>query len=191
MKKIILFLALLFAFNILNAQVWTINSCSTSGSTAYGPMYSVSSANATNRTAVIYPSSQLSALAGKLLTNMYFKRNTTTGSLAGTPNFKIYLKEVSSIDWGAGNLTWANAVSGATLVYDSNPVVNVGTNDGWKSFPLTGSFTYSVTQNLAVITEYNNTTLGIGGILWEAENVAPCVDTANSNVSKYTNLDMN
>lgn len=92
-------ICLLFAFTQINAQTWTINSCSAElGGNTYGPMNSVSSANATNRTATIYPASQVGALTGKLLTSMYFKRTNATLTMAGTPNFKIYLKEVSMSD---------------------------------------------------------------------------------------------
>lgn len=98
MKKITLWLFALFAFTQVNAQLSTINSCSNLGSTTYGPMYSTATAGANNRTAVIYPSAQLSTLAGQNLNAMYFQRSTTSGTMSGTPNFKIYLKEVTATD---------------------------------------------------------------------------------------------
>lgn len=187
MKRIIFLFCLLFAFTFGNAQIWTINSCSAElGTNTYGPMSSVATANATSRVAVIYPASQLATLSGLQLTNMYFKRISTTGTIAGTPNFKIYLKEVSSTDWGAASLDWATATTGATLVYDSNPSTIAGSTAGWKSFPLTGTFTYSGTQNLAVFTEYQNTTAS-SAITWSYEYTAPCISTTNNNTTKYTN----
>ncbi|SEQ10457.1 T9SS-dependent choice-of-anchor J family protein [Flavobacterium urocaniciphilum] len=187
MKKIIFLICLLFAFTQINAQTWTINSCSAElGGNTYGPMNSVSSANATNRTATIYPASQVGALTGKLLTSMYFKRTNATLTMAGTPNFKIYLKEVSMSDWGSAALDWATAITGATLVYDNNPAAIVGSTVGWKSFPLTGSFTYSGTQNLAVFMEYQNTTAS-STISWSYEYTAPCITTSNNNTTKYLN----
>jgi hypothetical protein len=187
MKKITFLFCLLFAFSQISAQVWTINSCSAElGSNLYGPMSSVASANATSRTAVVYPAAQLSTLSGQLLTNMYFKRITASGVMAGTPNFKIYLKEVSNADWGATSLDWATAITGATLVYNSDPAAIIGNAAGWKSFPLSGSFTYSGTQNLAVFTEYQNTTAS-SSITWSYEYSNTCITTTNSNTTKYSN----
>jgi parallel beta-helix repeat protein len=167
-----------------HSQTWTIASCSSLGTTTYGPMYSTSTANATSRTAVIYPASQLSTLATKTLTDMYFNRTSTTGSMAGTPNFKIYLKEVSISDWGSADLTWD--VSGATLVYDGNPASAVGSTSGWKRFALTSNFYYSGTQNLAVFFEYTNATAS-SSISWAYEYTAPCISTSNTMTTKYLN----
>lgn len=93
MKKHITLLFLLLSL-LSFSQIWTIESCSNLGSNTYGPMYSVATANAANRSINIYPSSQLVGIANQELTSMYFLRNTATGSISGTPNFKIYLKEV-------------------------------------------------------------------------------------------------
>lgn len=186
MKKITLLLLLLFSIGELNAQIWTINSCSNLGSNTYGPMYSTATANANNRTAVIYPASQLGTLSAQTLNAMYFQRNTTTGTMAGTPNFKIYLKEVTATDWGTTAIDWATETTGATLVYDSNPASIVGSDAGWKSFPLSTNFLYSGTQNLAVFMEYSNATAS-SNITWNYEYTAPCSITTNSNTTKYNN----
>ena len=148
-------------------------------------MYSVATANATSRIAVIYPASQLTAVAGTVLTNAYFHRSTTA-SMAGTPTFKIYLKEVSATDWGSGSLDWATETAGATLVFNGNPAPIVGNTVGWKNFPFTTNFPYSGTQNLAVFMEYNNPTAS-SAITWSYEYTSPCVNTSNSNTTKYTN----
>ncbi|WP_339889028.1 fibronectin type III domain-containing protein [uncultured Flavobacterium sp.] len=186
MKKITLLILALFTLLQVNAQLWTINSCSNLGSTTYGPMYSQLTANSNNRTAVIYPSSQLTTLNGQVLNSMYFQRNTTTGSMAGTPNFKIYLKEVTATDWGATAIDWVAETTGATLVYDSNPALAVGSSAGWKSFPFATNFTYSGTQNLAVFFEYSNATAS-STISWNYEYTSPCSNTSNSNTTKYSN----
>jgi len=177
---------MLFFVTASYAQLFTINSCSNLGSNTYGPMYSGTTANSNNRTAVIYPSSQLSSLAGQTLNAMYFQRSSATGTMAGTPNFKIYLKEVSAIDWGSSAIDWATEITGATLVYDSDPAAIVGSDAGWKSFPLSTNFLYSGTQNLAVFYEYINTTAS-SSISWNYEYTSPCVDTSNSNTTKYSN----
>ncbi|WP_338378477.1 fibronectin type III domain-containing protein [uncultured Flavobacterium sp.] len=185
MKKITLWLFLLLACSQMNAQLWNITTCGTGGSLTYGPMYSTSAVNANNRTAVIYPASQLTGIVGQNLTTMYFNRTTATGSMAGTPNFKIYLKEVTVTDFGSGAIDWATQVSGATLVYDSNPATAVGTDAGWKMFTLSTNFLYSG-QNLAVFYEYINTTAS-ASISWNYEFTTPCANTSNNNTTKYSN----
>jgi hypothetical protein len=186
MKKITLLILALFAFVQVNAQLWTINSCSNLGSTTYGPMNTLATANSNSRKAVIYPSSQLTNLTGQVLNSMYFQRSTTTGTIAGTPNFKIYLKEVAATDWGASAIDWATTITGATLVYDSNPAAATGSDPGWKSFQFATNFTYSGTQNLAVFMEYYNATASTS-ISWNYEFTAPCSTTTNSNTTKYNN----
>ncbi|CAM3705798.1 GEVED domain-containing protein [Flavobacterium gelidilacus] len=186
MKKITLLILALFAFVQVNAQLWTINSCSNLGSTTYGPMNTLATANSNSRKAVIYPSSQLTNLTGQVLNSMYFQRSTTTGTIAGTPNFKIYLKEVAATDWGASAIDWATTITGATLVYDSNPAAATGSDAGWKSFQFATNFTYSGTQNLAVFMEYYNATASTS-ISWNYEYTAPCSTTTNSNTTKYNN----
>jgi hypothetical protein len=88
MKKITFLIFALFTLLQVNAQLWTINSCSNLGTTTYGPMYSTATANSNSRVAVIYPASQLSTLNGQVLNSMYFQRSTATGSMAGTPNLR-------------------------------------------------------------------------------------------------------
>jgi hypothetical protein len=185
--KAFFFIALIMlSAGVSRAQYWTIATCTVTSSTTYGPMYSTSTANATNRMAVIYPSSQLTGIVGQTLTNMYFQRATSTGSMAGTPNFKIYLKEVSASDWGSTSPTWATEISGATLVYDGNPASIVGSTSGWKSFPFLTNFLYSGSQNLAVFTEYTNATAS-ASISWNYEYGTTCISTTNNNTSKYSN----
>ena len=169
------------------AQLFSITEClATVDSNANGPMYSVAAANATNRTAALYPAAQLTGIAGQTLNTLYYKRLTATGSMAGTPNFKVYMKEVTATDFGAGSLDWATAITGATLVYDSNPATSVGSSAGFKGFPMSTNFVYSGTQNLAVFTEYTNSTAS-ASIGWAYEFQGPCINTANSNTGKFTN----
>jgi hypothetical protein len=181
---------LLLPSNHLHAQAWTIAICSggppsvTIAST-YGPMYSTATANSTNRTATIYPASQLSGIANTILTNIYFHK-ATAATMGGSPNFKVYLKEVSAVDWGTANLNWATAITGATLVYDGNPITILGSTTGWKNFPFTTNFPYSGTQNLAVFMEYKNTAASTA-ISWSYEYTGACVNTGNNNTTKYLN----
>ena len=187
MKKITFWILAFLGCLQMQAQLFTADICSgTLGSTSYGPMYSVAAAQATNRTAVIYQSSGLTMIAGQTLNAAYFRRNTATGGILGSPNFKIYLKEVAFNDFGTGALDWASATTGAVLVYDSNPTSIVGSTAGWKAFPLSTNFLYSGTQNLAVFMEYTNPTAS-SLISWFYEYGSPCISTTNSNTTKYAN----
>jgi hypothetical protein len=150
-------------------------------------MYTTSTANAISRIAVIYPASQLTDIAGRVLSAAYFNRGTATGSIAGTPNFKIYLKEVSATDWGGSAITWSSEIAGATLVFNNDPAPIVGSSDGWKLFPFTSNFFYSGGQNLAVFMEYSNPTASTT-INWSYDYTSPCVNTSNNNTTKYSNV---
>jgi hypothetical protein len=188
MKKItLLFWLMLFFVSTSYAQLFTITECTaTVDSNIYGPMYSSVTAGSTNRSAALYPSSQLTGIAGQTLNALYYKRLTAAGSIAGTPNFKVYMKEISAADYGSSSLDWATEIATATLVYNSNPSTSVGSSLGWKSFPMSTSFVYSGTQNLAVFTEYVNTTAS-ANIGWAYEYSTSCLNTANSNTGKYNN----
>lgn len=185
MKKVYLIFLLCFAsVAALQAQFYTVPTCSTTGTTTYGPMYSTSTANATSRYAYIYPSTQLTGISGTTISDIYFNRTTTTGSMTAGGNFKIYLAEVAQIGWGSTALDWSTAIAGATLVYDGDPSAIVGSTAGWKKFPLSPNFTYAGTGNLAVFTEYTNP-LASTSISWSYEYGSPCVNTTNSNTTKY------
>src|SRR5690606_39566670 len=100
----------------------------------------------------IYPASQLAGIANQVLTVVYFHTGSgNANGMLGTPSFKVWLKEVTQDNWGSGALDWATASAGATLLFDGNPAPIVGTTGGWKEFPFTGTFTYSGTQNLALL----------------------------------------
>src|SRR5690554_1355455 len=97
MKKIFLlfFTGLLLSWQG-NAQHFEVATCSaTVASNLYGPMNSVATAGANSRHASIYPSSQLMGIANELVESVYFSRASTSGTLGGSPNFKIYLKETT------------------------------------------------------------------------------------------------
>ncbi len=192
-KNLALGVALLSAGNIsVKSQIWTINVCSgmpgSTQSNTYGPMYTTATANATNRLTSIYPSSQLTGIASQTLTSIYFHTGAgNAGGILGTPNLKVYLKEVSNLDWGSGALDWATASTGATLVFDGNPAPFVGTTGGWKQIPLSTTFAYSGTQNLALFVEYKNPTAS-NAVSWSYEYTSPCVSGSSSGLeTKYSN----
>ncbi|MBK7602537.1 MAG: fibronectin type III domain-containing protein [Saprospiraceae bacterium] len=190
MKKFTLFILIILCgyFNNASAQQWTSALCSggppsaTIGTT-YGPMNSIATANASNRHAFILSNATLSDMIDKPLTSMWFHK-ATAAAMLGTPNFKIYLKETTAIDWGASALDWATAITGATLAFDGNPVSNIGATIGWKEFLFTSNFTVTGTNNLAVMVEYTNPTASVA-ISWSYEYTSSCVNTSNLNTTKY------
>lgn len=142
----------------------------------------------TNRVATIYPATQLAGIAGQTLTSLYLKKITAT-NIGGTPNFKVYLKNTSALDFGDASADWTTLVTGATLVYNSNPAVAAAGPAGWKEFVLSTNFNYTTGSNLMVLFEYVNTG-NTTNVTWEYEWNNPCVDVTNDNTTKnQTNND--
>src|SRR5690606_35508144 len=180
-RKITLLL-LMMVSSLSFGQLFTIETCLTVDSNTYGPMNSVATANATNRTAVIYPASQLVGISEQVLTAIYFRR-AGTSQMSGSPSFRVYLKEVSNTDWGSSVLDWASETAGATLVYNGDPSAHVGNSAGMKAFPMSAPFTYSGQNNLAVFMEYTNPQAS-STITWAYEFTEPCIDESNNNTTK-------
>lgn len=191
MKNLFTIFMLVFLGNSAFSQSWTINYCSSApnlnlGSNSYGPMNTVATANATNRTAVIYPSSQLTGIAGKEFSIMYFYKVTLPAMLGSSANFKLYLAETTATDWGTAALDWATATSTATKVFDGDPQPIADGTAGWKGFNFSTLFTYSGTKNLAVFMEYTNPSAS-NSFTWAYEYTASCISTTNNNTTKYVN----
>lgn len=190
MKKLyLLFLLLmsLLTYQSYLGQSFTLATCSTGLSTnTYGPMNSVTTADSKNRTAFIIPASQLLAIADGTITSTYFRRIATSGSLPAGTTFKIYLKNTAALDFGSGSPDWATEISTATLVYNSDPAVAVGSTAGYKQFAHTAGFVYTGGSNLAVYVEYVQTTPPTTAITWDYEYGSPCVTpTTGTNTTKY------
>jgi hypothetical protein len=188
LRPVISFLTfcLLFFAQQSFAQLYQVaGTCTSLGSALYGPMNSSTNASATNRTAIIYPASQLTGIANQQLNSIYFNKITAT-NLGGTPSLKIYLKETSSLDHGTGAADWTTQVTGATLVYAGDPAAATSGAAGWKQLAFSTNFTYSGTNNLMVLFEYLNTG-NTTSVTWQYEYTAPCVVTTNSNTTKYIN----
>jgi hypothetical protein len=184
----LIFLSLGFSFKS-NAQLFNVaGTCTmTVASNVYGPMNSSTNSTATSRTAVIYPVSQLTGIALQELTSIYFNRiGALPDPTGGTPNFKLYLKETTSLDFGAAALDWTTAIAGATLVYDSNPLTAMQGGLGWKQIVFSTNFTYSGTNNLTLLMEYVNTG-NTTNVQWQYEYTNPCVVTTNNSTTKYVN----
>jgi hypothetical protein len=181
-------ISFVFITSSVFGQDYSLPICSNGiGTNTYGPMYSSTTANYGNRTAFILNASALTSIAGNTLTSIWFNRLAASGSMTGTTNFKIYLKNTSLTDFGSGNLTWATEISTATNVFDESPTTYVGSTAGMKQFPFTTNFAYNGSYNLAVYLEYTQTTAQSAAINWDYEYGSPCVNTSNSNTTKYVN----
>ena len=187
--SIILLVMLGFSAEKLQAQIYTMESCTVDiGSTSY-VIYSTSTANAVSRNATIYPASQLASVANQTLTQLYLERTSATGSLSGPANLKIYLKEVTISEWPAGALDWASSITGATLLYNGDPGTIIGSTAGWKGFPFSSNFVYTGgANNLALFLEYSGPTTSSSSISWTYEYGSPCISTTNSNTTRYSNV---
>jgi hypothetical protein len=189
MKKLNLFFLLLMSLLTYQkywGQAYTVPVCNgTIGTNSYGAPNSNATLNSKSRGAFIIPASQLTAIANNSITSTYLKRYTASGTLNADANFKIYLMNTTATDFGSGALDWATAITGATLVYDSNPQTAVGNSAGFKQFVHSVNFPYTSGSNLAVFTEYSQTTAQAATINWEYEYSSPCVNTSNSNTTKY------
>ena len=167
-----------------SAQMYPVaGTCTMTTSTTYGPMNTSTNSSATGRYATIYPASQLTGIANEVISSVYFHKGNSA-NIAGSPNFKIYLKETTATDLGTTAADWSTLVSGATLVYDSNPSSAITGASGWKEFALSTPFTYSGTSNLLVLTEYLNTG-NTTSVSWTYEYTSPCVNTSNNYTSRY------
>ncbi|WP_143883191.1 fibronectin type III domain-containing protein [Chryseobacterium binzhouense] len=185
-SSFILFVFFLIAsVQFFSAQLYQVaGTCASLGTTTYA-LNSSTNASATNRIAVIYPASQLTGIANQQLTALYLKKYTST-DLGGTPNLKIYLKETSNLDFGTGAIDWSSTITGATLLYDSNPASATAGAAGYKPLQFSNSFMYSGTSNLMLLMEYVNTGNSTS-VTWQYEYSTGCVDTGNDNTTKYIN----
>lgn len=138
MKKITLFLMLLFCIPTLLAQVVDIGTGTSTQRYPLGNFYGY------ERSASIYNSNEIGR-RGNIL-NVAWYANTAG---QGNRPIKIYIKETPDNTFTATN--WATAITGATLLYDTSmtPV------QGWNQFVLNTPFNYSGNQNLVVLVEAN------------------------------------
>ena len=124
-------------------SIVTIGTGTSTGTFPFYPYYGYS------RSTAIYTSSEINT-SGNILQLAW---DVSTAAAATAP-IKIYLKSTTSSTLTSD--TWANMISGATLVYNSS---NSFPTAGWQTIALTTPFTYS-TGNLLVLFETN---YGSGG----------------------------
>src|SRR5690606_19105920 len=114
----------------------------------------------------------------------YFRRITTTGTLPAGTTFKIYLKNTTAVDFPTAP-NWDTETGTATLVYSSDPAAAVGSTAGFKEFEHATNFVYTSGSNLAVFVEYVQTTGPATAITWDYEYGNTCINTLNSNTTRY------
>ncbi len=186
-------ISILFIFpEVVKAQSTITVASGTTNSITYGPLYTTGTALArSSRHAYIYPQGLLTGLAnGDFITSIEFNRATATGSLTPGGNYKIYLKNYNDNTWGAGTLSFATAITGATLVYDSDPASNIGSDAGWKSFAFSNPYVFNTATgpHLVILVEYSKPA-GTGTtstINWYYDNTAQFPDFVAHSI-KYNN----
>lgn len=192
MKKLIFFfsaLAGIFQFsNSVNAQIHWIGEGQFvsvyTNNNDYGPMRSRADSASSSRYAMIYAASSLSRIAsGQAISALEFMRGGVATIDMSSAQFKIYLKNSTRPDFGAGNINWVTEAASATLVYDADPSAVVDTGIGYKRFILSTPFTYTG-GNIEVYIEYVQTTAQTGDITWRYDNNITMPDYAN-NTNKY------
>ncbi len=188
--SVLLFVAMLFSNIALKAQTITIG-IATTNSNLYGPVYSVGNTGSrAQRVASIYPGTLLTGLNnGDNITSFEFNRFTAALTFTPGTNLKIYVKNYSSVDWGAGSLDFSTAIAGATLVYDGDPATIIGNSVGWKQFVFNAPYVYNTANgsNLAVIYDYYQpaSTGTATSINWYTDN-ATQYPAYTTNSTKYT-----
>ena len=189
-KKTILSLAFLFFFFALKAQYTQVGN-GTFASFFYGPMATIDSTPYFNRHAYMYPSASIGNLQhGDTIRSIEFMR-TGSDTLAGTANFRIYLKNSSRADFGSGSLNWRAEVrdSGMQLVFDDHPKSYIGSTAGLVRFDFSpGNYyvfdTTGAAIHLQVLVEYTQQTNQFNPIAWYNESSFTVTGFVSNNESK-------
>lgn len=183
--KSFVFLFILFFISGLNAQYVRIGEGSYLSNIGGPFTASTNLAKYHSRFAYIYNKATLGNLKnGDSISSLEFKR-----SLGVAPNtscnVRIYLANTSLYDFGSTTVLWSQIISGATLVYNQNPV-DLDTAEGFHTFPLSTSFVFDSTkgENLAMFVEYSQTAIQGGNIYFYFESAATVSGLA-TNQTKY------
>ena len=155
-----------------------------------GIMRSNTSGATWNRHAYLYPRSVLTTLPTVAsLTAFEFNRSVADaanlpGNIAGAA-LKIYVINTASTntDLGAADLDWAANTASATLVFNGDPSVIVGSTSGFKLFNFSENFNYTG-GGLVVFVEYSQPNAATGDILWTYNSSSGVPDYV-ANSTKY------
>lgn len=178
MKNFYLLPLLLLSLNTIFGQnIIRIGTSSGSGSLAatantFGP-FTTNTTVSWNRHAYIYPASLLSGMPpNSRIDSIFFARVSLSGpygTLSGSVNCKIYLKNTFTTDFGAGALDWTSEVTTTTPVYDNDPTSIISNTGGFKKFSLATPFVYTG-SNLEVLVEYTQSAPATGEVVWGYDN---------------------
>jgi len=173
-----------------NAQYIIVGQNSFAGTNIYGPMTSdVNRDTVFSRHAYIYPEAVLDGLehGDSIRSIEFFKSSTDT--YIGNPNFKLYINNSNSSDYGPGKINWVDRtkVVGLKKVFDDNPRDVSGSTTGWKRFEFNTPYVYDTTRgkNLEILAQYTQDTRQAGVISWVYENDFTVPQFVSSNESKY------
>jgi len=140
MKKFLSLCMVMFISISIFAQTVTIGTGTSTSRRPFGMYWDY------ERCAALYTASEI-GYTGNITSLGWYIQSLTS---ANNGPVKIYLKTTTAAALTAD--TWANFISGATLVYDN--VNTTFTAGGWQTFSLTGTFNYSA-DNLLVLVETN------------------------------------
>ncbi|MFN3528461.1 MAG: T9SS type A sorting domain-containing protein [Bacteroidia bacterium] len=140
----------------------------------FGPVRTRGNGPSAARYAFIYPSSLLLGIPNNAsISSLEFSRGGSVGGVAssltpiqGTPNMKIYLRNVTMNDYGPGSINWVSRANAAHLVYDGNPAAFMDSTNGFKRFDLDTAFTYQAGSNIEMLIEYTQSVGQLGDIRW-------------------------
>ncbi len=181
--------SIFFLGNIATAQsTLTIGSGGfTTTSNAYGIMRTITTSNSWNRNAYIYPTSLVNTIpTNSTITSLdFYASNASAASLPAGSNFKLYIKNTISSDFGAASLDWTTEIATATLVYDGDPATIIGSASGFKQFPFSSGFVYTG-NGIEILVEFTLTTAPSANILWTYDNSGG-VPGYTANQGKYIN----
>lgn len=152
--------------------------------TDLGPLVPDTASTWTSRFAYIFPKQVLSGLRnGDSIESIEIGRFTGLALNANGGNLKIYIKNYSASDFGAGKIAWADVINSALLAYNQNPSGDIGTADAFYKINFNNSkykFDSLVGENLLLAFEWVQTAKFNGRINWYLENSTSLIGYANN-----------
>ena len=164
MKKLVLLMTLLImTFTAFAAEL-------TIGSGTIGERYPLGNYFGYDYSAALYRASEIGAHNIQISALSWYSHLATNVTVPT----KIYLKTSSASNLANG--TWADMLTGATLVYNQNQTGLIA--NGWNQFTLSPSFDVDMGENLIILVERRYGGYGIGGA-WGAEIYSSAVSNTH------------
>ncbi len=158
----------------------------------YGPIRNSPTSAASGRWAYIYSASLLTRITnGAQISSLsFFRRSPGISMPANFPcNLKIYMRNSTANDFGAGNINWETGAAGARKVFDGNPQPFLGSAEGFFTIPLDSLFTYTAGSSIEMYVQYTQSTAGAGILFGYDNEVAVPAFAANSTKYVINNVD--